>query len=72
MSTMTRHDMQVDDALAYRLDVAGAMIGCSSSTIRRLVKRGDLDAVEINGALRITRQALDGYVRRCETTDSDT
>ena len=66
---MTLHDTPADGALAYRLDVAGVQIGCSSSTIRRLVKQGVLEAVEVNGALRITRRALDDYIRRCEDGD---
>jgi len=44
---------------AYELDV-------SPSTVRRLIEYGKLEAAKIGGSIKISRIALDKYIKSCK------
>jgi len=55
-----------DGPLAYRIPEAAEKLGLGQSKLRELIARGDLDSVLIDGARRITADALRGYLARLQ------
>lgn len=64
--TSARPKMPPDGRLAYSSDEAGALIGCTGQTVRRMIRRGDLNGVKSgsNGRNRVlvSRAELDEYL----------
>jgi excisionase family DNA binding protein len=46
----------------YTLTEAAEMLKVSVDTIRRMIKRGELDAVKVGGQLRIKAASLQKYL----------
>jgi excisionase family DNA binding protein len=43
--------------------------GLSRTTLWRLVSAGDVDAAKVGRAVRINRESLDAYMRRCSASN---
>jgi excisionase family DNA binding protein len=54
--------------LAFDYRDAGSLLGVSESTVARLVRDGDLDAVHIGRSARIRAEDLQEYVRNLPTS----
>jgi excisionase family DNA binding protein len=52
------------DRLLYRVGEAAQLLGISRSKAWELLARGDIESVKIDGARRITRDAIEAYVAR--------
>jgi excisionase family DNA binding protein len=50
--------------LLYRVGEAAQLLGISRSKAWELLARGDIESVKIDGARRITRDAIEAYVAR--------
>jgi excisionase family DNA binding protein len=47
-----------------RLAAVAEQLDCSHMTVRRLIARGELTAVRVGRALRVTEESLAQFVRR--------
>jgi excisionase family DNA binding protein len=65
---LARRDGEADDGqvapLLLRLERTAEVLDCSPTTVKRLIKAGDLPAVKVNGATRIRVADLQAYVER--------
>jgi excisionase family DNA binding protein len=52
------------ERLLYRVPEAARMLGLGESKMWELLARGEVESVKIDGARRITREAIEAYVRR--------
>lgn len=50
---------------------AEELSGLSRTTLWRLVRAGEVEAAKVGRAVRIHRESLDAYMRRCSSVDSD-
>ena len=41
-----------------------ARLGCSAKSVRRMIQRGEIDAVRVGRHWRVDHDSLDDYVRR--------
>ncbi len=57
--------------LLYRPEEAAAVLGIGRSKVFELLQEGDLTSVQIGRSRRITRDALEGYVRRLATSSAE-
>lgn len=48
--------------LLHTIAEVGEQVGLSESTIRRLIRRGDLHAVTVGGSVRVPDHALRAFV----------
>ncbi len=54
----------------FRIAETGRVLGgASEATVRRWIKRGLLEAVEVDGVLRVTDEAINAFVAKLEITD---
>jgi excisionase family DNA binding protein len=52
------------ERLLYRVGEAAQLLGISRSKAWELLARGDIESVKIDGARRISRDAIEAYVAR--------
>lgn len=52
------------DPMLYRVPEAARILAVSTSKMWEIVLRGDIESLKIDGARRITRDAIDAYVER--------
>ena len=57
--------MQVDRTRIYRVSAVAKMLDVSPNTIYRAIDAGALDALRIAGAVRVTGDALQGWLEQC-------
>lgn len=48
----------------YSLEHAGEYLDISRTTVYRLIERGELHAIKLNGAWRVAQSDLDAYIER--------
>jgi excisionase family DNA binding protein len=52
------------DQLLYRVEKAAHLMDISESKTWELVARGDIESVKIDGSRRISRAAIEAYIKR--------
>lgn len=52
------------EKLAYRYDEAADVLSLSVSTIKRLICKGDLQAISFGSARRVTRESIDRMLQK--------
>ena len=52
------------DRLLYRVGEAAELLSISRSKAWELVARNEIESLKIDGARRITREAIDAYIER--------
>lgn len=50
--------------LLYRVQEAAELLAISRSKMWEIVLRGDIESLKLDGSRRITREAIETYVRR--------
>jgi excisionase family DNA binding protein len=61
---MTAVSAHQGERLLYRVREAAQILAVSQSKMWEIVLRGDIDSIKLDGARRITRDAIDAYVAR--------
>lgn len=51
----------------YTVDEVADMLRISASTVRLLIRQGELKAIRVGGQLRIRKEDLDEYIRTHQT-----
>ena len=57
--------------LLLRLERTAKVLGCSASTVKRLIKNSDLPAVKVMGSTRVRVDDLPAYVERLGEAEED-
>lgn len=53
---------EVNAPLLLSLRQAGQLLGCSLSSVKRLIEAGELEAVKVNGIRKVRRTDVDEYI----------
>ena len=56
----------VMDQLLFKIEEAAKVLGASRSTVYRLMNSGQLVSIKVGSSRRVTRQALDRFVKAME------
>ena len=56
----------VMDQLLFKIEEAAKVLGASRSTVYRLMNSGQLVSIKVGSSRRVTRQALDRFVKTME------
>ena len=54
------------DQLLFKIEEAAKVLGASRSTVYRLMNSGQLVSIKVGSSRRVTRQALDRFVKTME------
>ena len=68
MTTAVAHH---GDRLLYRVGEAADLLCISKSKMWELLARSEIESIKIDGARRITRQAIEAYIARLTGGDGD-